>query len=367
MKKILLFIYTLLGISSFSQNIYVTKRDYTSLNSSTYIHSLQEINQTNGNVINNYNYTTLFPSSYSPESLTYNAQTNEIFGISGNIITKYNKATGLETSFTLPTIQNVVYRNLIIANNRLFIIKTDYTSMNISTYIHSLQEINQTNGNVINNYNYTTFFPNGNSPKSLTFNVVTKEIIAISDNIIIKYNILTGLETSFSLPTIQNVNYRNLIIANNRLFIIKRDYTSMNTNTYIHSLQEINQTNGNVIYNYNYTTIFPNGNSPDSLTFDNLTKEIYGISGNTIVKYNIITGLETSFNLPTIQYIDYSDLISINSEDTLGVNENLIDIEESKPIKAFNLLGQEIPIETYNQIIILKFDNGKSKKIYNQK
>lgn len=70
MKKILLFIYTLLGISSFSQNIYVTKRDYTSLNSSTYIHSLQEINQTNGNVINNYNYTTLFPSSYSPESLT---------------------------------------------------------------------------------------------------------------------------------------------------------------------------------------------------------------------------------------------------------------------------------------------------------
>jgi hypothetical protein len=239
--------------------------------------------------------------------------------------------------------------------------------LNVNTYIHSLQEINQTNGNVINNYNYTTFFPNGNSPKSLTFNVVTKEIIGISDNIIIKYNILTGLESSFSLPTIQNVNYRNLIIANNRLFIIKRDYTSMNTNTYIHSLQEINQTNGNVIYNYNYTTIFPNGNSPDSLTFDNLTKEIYGISGNTIVKYNIITGLETSFNLPTIQYIDYSDLISINSEDILGLDENETSKVKAKVLKAYNLLGQEIPIETYNQIIILKFDNGQIKKIYNQK
>ena len=151
------------------------------------------------------------------------------------------------------------------------------------------------------------------------------------------------------------------------IYVTKRDYTSLNSSTYIHSLQEINQTNGNVINNYNYTTIFPNGNSPDSLTFDNLTKEIYGISGNTIVKYSIITGLETSFNLPTIQYIDYSDLISINSEDVLGLDENKTSKVKAKVLKAYNLLGQEIPIETYNQIIILKFDNGKSKKIYNQK
>ncbi len=60
-------------------------------------------------------------------------------------------------------------------------------------------------------------------------------------------------------------------------------------------------------------------------------------------------------------------MISINSEDVLGLDENKTSKVKAKVLKAYNLLGQEIPIETYNQIIILKFDNGKSKKIYNQK
>ena len=246
-------------------------------------------------------------------------------------------------------------------SQNIYVTKRDYS---VTPTIHSLQEINQTNGNVIYNYNYTTFFPSSYSPESLTFNVVTKEIIGISGNTIVKYNILTGVESFFTLPTIQYIDYGDLIIANNRLFITKRDYSVTPT---IHSLQEINQTNGNVIYNYNYTTFFPSSYSPESLSFNNLTSEIFGISNNIIIKYNINSGVENSFSLLAATSTDYGDLVSTNSEDTLGVNENLIDIEESKPIKAFNLLGQEIPIETYNQIIILKFDNGKSKKIYNQK
>ena len=353
-----------MGISSFSQNIYVTKRDYSVTPT---IHSLQKLNQSTGNVETNYNYTSTFSSSYSPRNLAYNSQTNEIFGITGNTITKYNIITGLETSFNLPILQYIDYKDLVIANNRLFITKRDYTSLNVNTYIHSLQEINQTNGNVINNYNYTTFFPSSYSPESLSFNNLTSEIFGISGSIIVKYNILTGFESFFTLPNIQYIDYGDLIIANNRLFITKRDYTSLNVNNYIHSLQEINQTNGNVINNYNYTTFFPSSYSPESLSFNNLTSEIFGISNNIIIKYNINSGVENSFSLLAATSTDYGDLVSTNSEDTLGVNENLIDIEESKPIKAFNLLGQEIPIETYNQIIILKFDNGKSKKIYNQK
>ena len=118
MKKILLFIYTLLGISSFSQNIYVTKRDYSVTPT---IHSLQKLNQSTGNVETNYNYTSTFSSSYSPRNLAYNSQTNEIFGITGNTITKYNIITGLETSFNLPTLHDNIFDKIELKNVFLII------------------------------------------------------------------------------------------------------------------------------------------------------------------------------------------------------------------------------------------------------
>ena len=69
------------------------------------------------------------------------------------------------------------------------------------------------------------------------------------------------------------------------------------------------ETNGNVINNYNYTTFFPSSYSPESLSFNNLTSEIFGISGSIIVKYNILTGFESFFTLPNIQYIDWIEKI----------------------------------------------------------
>lgn len=361
MKKKLSIVFALtFSIYTFSQNIYVTKRDYSG---SPTIHSLQKLDETNGNLQNNYNYTSTFLNNYGSTSkkLTFNPQTSEILGLVGNTIVKYNTTTGIETSFDLPVVQYIDYRDLIVANNRLFVTKRDYT--NSSNYIHSLQELNQTNGNVINNYNYTTSFPSSYSPESLTFNVLTKEIIGISGNIISKYNIETGTESSFSIPTVQFVDYGDLVVANNRLFITKRDYT--NSSNYIHSLQEINQTNGNLINNYNFITAFPNSYSPKSLTFDNLTKEIYGITNNIVTKYNINTGIESSYNLTIATSSDYGAIISINSEETLGLNENVLENENLEPLKAYNLLGQNIPIETKNEIIIIVYKNGQTRKIFN--
>ena len=365
MKKKLSIVFALtFSICTFSQSIYLTKRNYSS---SPTIFSLQKINQSSGNVIDNFNFTTTFTNSFgnNVKDLTFNSQTNEIFGMAGNTIVKYNITTGVETSFNLPIVQYVDYRDLIIAENKLYVTKRDYSSLNVSTYIHSLQELNQTNGNVISNYNFTTSFPSSYSPESLTFNVITKEIFGISGNTIVKYNIQTGIESSFTMPIVQFTDYNDLIIGNNRLFITKRDYT--NSSNYIHSLQEINQTNGNLINNYNFTTTYPNNYSPESLNYDKITNEIWGISGNILTKYNINSGIENSIVLPLATSNDYGEIVSINSEDTLSLSEYNIDNYKSKAVKAYNLLGQEISIETYNQIIIVKFENGKSKKTYNQK
>lgn len=367
MKNIIpiLFVF-LISAPVFSQNIFVSKRDYSV---TPRIHSLQKLNQTNGAILGNYDYTTTFSSNYSPKSLSFNPQTNEIFGLSGNMVVKYNITTGVETSFTLPTIANVDYKDLVIANNRLFISKRDYSSSLTATYIHSLVELDQTTGSVVNSYNYTTSFPSGYSPKSLTYNVSTKEIIGISADaigasgtVIVKYNIESGSETFFTLPYVQSVDYGDIVVANNRLFITKRDYH--NSSNYIHSLQEIDQTNGNVINSYNFTTTYPNNYSPASLSFDNIAGEIYGISDKIVTKYNLKTGAENSFVLTPLTSGDYGDIVSTNSEDALVTIQNLLTAEKSKPLCAYNLLGQEIPIETYNQIVLVKFENGEIRKIF---
>ncbi|WNH13901.1 hypothetical protein [Thalassobellus suaedae] len=350
---------------SFSQKLFITKRDYSSGNVSTHIHSLQEINQTNGNLISNYNFSTSFPNSYSPRSLSFNYETNEIIGEADGIIVKYNIDTGIETSFNLPSTLNTNYGEIIFVKNRLFITKRNYSRGNVSTYIHSLQEINQTNGNIISNYNFSTSFPNSYSPRSLSFNYETNEIIGEADGIIVKYNIDTGIETSFNLPSTQNTNYGEIIFVKNRLFITKRNYSSGNVSTYIHSLQEINQTNGNLISNYNFSTSFPNSYSPRSLSFNYETNEIIGEADGIIVKYNIDTGIETSFNLPTTLNTNYGEIIFINTRDySLSINKNNSISNIPKPIKAYDLIGKEVSTNTKNEVIIVVYKNGSRKKIF---
>lgn len=365
MKKKLFTVFALtFSIYTFSQNLIVTKRDYS--NSSNYIHTLQKLNSSNGTVLNSTNFTTSFPSSYSPKSLTFNSQTNEIFGISDNIITKNNIINSNEISFMLPTATSIDYGGLIIANNRLFVTKRDGTS---NPTIHSINEIDQMNGNLISSYNLSSSFPSSYN-RDLSYSSLTNEIYGMSGNIIYKYNITTGSEASLTLPIITSSDYTDMIIAENRLFVVKRDYS---VNPTIHTLLELNTNNASIINSHIFTTNLTNYDKIKSLTFLADTHEICGIIKDfsnpqlfKIVKYDFINNFESSFNLTSQISTDYGEIISTITEQNLS----LIDFDQNnnfKIVKAFNLLGQEIPIETYNQIIIVKFENGESKKLYNKK
>ena len=362
-KKIVLIFALSFTTSIFSQNLYVTKRDYS--NSSNYVHSLQKLNSFDGAVINNTNFTTSFPSSYSPESLTFNSQTNEIFGISENIITKSNVITNSETSFTLPMGTSTNYGGLVIAENRLFVTARDYS---VTPEINYIQEINQANGEIINSHILISNIQSYN--RDLTYLSLTNEILGLCDSIIYKFNILNNSQTTLILPILPNVQYDDIIIAENRLFATTRDY-SVTPN--IISLRELSLVDGSIINTYNYATNLENYSYIDSLTFLANTREICGITRGyfnndyyfKILKYNIANNTDTSIDLQSLTSVDYDEIISTSTEQNLSIND-FSQNTNYKIVKAFNILGQEIPIETTNQILIAKFENGETRKIYNK-
>jgi hypothetical protein len=365
MKKTLSLLLTLfLSSYSYSQNLYITKRDYS--NSSNYIHSLDKINSINGSLITNYNFITPFPSSYSPESLSFNYLSNEIFGISDNLITKNNITTNNENSIVLPLTNTTDYGGIVIANNNLFVAKRDFS--NSTNYVHSLQKINQNDGSVISNYNLTTNLPTSYN-NDLKFSISTNEIFGKSGNVFYKYNVTTGVETNFTLPIIPNTTYNSFIIAENRLFMLKRDY---GVNPIVFSLLELNQNNGSIINTYNYTTNLVDFYKIINMTFLADSHEICFIIENTpstlykVVKLNINTNNESFFELTPSPSSNIGEIVSTVTEQSLSIKEINLN-QNNKIIKAFNLLGQEIPIETYNQIIIVKFENGETRKLYNKK
>ncbi|WP_445720390.1 hypothetical protein [Flavobacterium sp.] len=363
-RKFLLTLILPISLLTYSQNLFVTKRDYSN---PTYIHTLQKLNSTNGSVIENINYTSNFPGSYSPRSLSYNHSTNEIVGLSDtNIITKKNILNGNESTLTLPLESSIDYQGIVVFNNRLFVTKRDYSN---SPTIHYILEVNLNNGNIISSQTLTSNIPTSYN-RDLSFSNLTSEIFGMSGNIIYKYNIINNSETTLTLPIIASSDYTDMIIAENRLFVVKRDYSISPT---IHTLLELDINNGSTINSHVYTTNLTDYDKIKSLTFLADTHEICGIikDGSSpqnfkILKYNIFSNLENSFNLSSQSSIDYDEIVSTFNEETLS-NSSFENIENLKIVKAYNLLGQEISTETSNQIIIIQFENGMTKKVYNQK
>ena len=363
-RKFLLAFILPISLLTNSQNLFVTKRDYSN---PTYIHTLQKINSTNGLVIENTNYTSNFPGSYSPRSLTYNHSTNEIIGLSDtNILTKKNVLNGNESTITLTSESSTDYQGVVAFNNRLFVTKRDYSN---NPTIHYIVEVNINNGNVISSHALTSNIPSSYN-RDLSFSNLTNEIFGMSGNIIYKYNIISGSETTLTLPIIASSDYTDMIIAENRLFVVKRDYSVSPT---IHTLLELDINNGSTINSNVFTINLTDFDKIKSLTFLADTHEICGIieDGSSpqnfkIVKYNIINNLENSFDLSSQSSMDYDEIVSTFNEETLS-NSSFENIENLKIVKAYNLLGQEISIETSNQIIIIQFENGMTKKVFNQK
>lgn len=366
MKKILLSILILqFSISIYSQNLYVTKRDYS--NPVNYIHTLQKINVNTGLVIENSNYTSSFPGSYSPRSLVFNQYTNEVIGLSDtNIITKKNILNGNESTITLPLESSTDYQGIVVFNNRLFVTKRDYSN---SPTIHYILEVNLNNGNVISTHSLTTNIPSSYN-RDLSYASISNQIFGLSDNIIFKYNVTTQVESSFTLPSVSGTDYTDLIVAENRLFVIKRDYNNSPT---IHSIVEFDVNTGLQLNEHIFTTNLVNYDKIKSLTFLADTHEICGIikDGSSpqnfkIVKYNISNNAESNFDLSSQSSTDYDEIVSTFNEETLS-SLSFENNHDLKIVKAYNLLGQEVPIETYDEIIIVKFDNGTTKKLYRKR
>ena len=347
----------LFNVYSFSQNLIIGK-----LNSEN-IPTLLTLNSNTGQILSNVEYVTDFGGDL-PESITFNSQTNEIVLLDrlyqSKVVFK-DIITNNETSVTLT--ENYEYQG-VITENRLFV-----TSNNI------IQEINRANGDVIETYSLNINGWNGN----LIYSNTTKDIYGLGvEGIIFKFNIITNEETYLVLPAIPNGfgAYLDIIFAQNRLYAIRTTIASG------YSLLEIDTENGSIINTYNFITPTENITNPQwSSTFLPDSQEICTIITGyqmpqegiyeykaKIIKYNLNTNVENSFDLPTL-YHNYTNpyggglIVSTITEENLSSPE-FNQEDKAKAIKAYNLLGQEIPIETYNQIIILKYDNGNHKKVY---
>ncbi|WP_420570776.1 hypothetical protein [Kordia sp.] len=342
----------------FSQDFYASRRDFSDPNN--YVHSMLELDNNGNMILNTYDYTATFPGFNGVESLTYNSDLDEIYGISEGLVLVYDVSNNTESSFTLPTLSSGDYQSIVIAENRLFVSARDYSDPN--NYIHSLVELNTTTGSAINTYNFTNTSLGTESIESLAYNPTTGEIYGIAENLIVKYNINTQTESSFNLPTTSNTDYKSIVIADNRLFVTRRNYAD--AANYIFSLVELNTTTGNTMNSYDYTSSLLGFDSVESLSFNSETKDIYGLSDTVVLKYNIDTQVESSFDLPSITNGDYGAIVSTKQPSTLSVDEFEISNRHRKVVKVFNLLGQEVSKNTFNEVLVVLFDDGSRKKVY---
>lgn len=363
MKKITILALSLFSTYTFSQNLVITKRDYDS-------NSLLTLNSNTGEILNSTDYITDFSSYYNSAitSLSFNPQTNEIIRIEDNKIILKSTITDDETYIVLS--EDYEYQGVITADNRLFV-----TAGNI------IQEINPSNGDIIETHTLATNISAYN--RNLTYSSTTKDIYGLpkdtsgfSYDVIFKFNIITNEETTLPLT---GINHLDIVVAENRLFT-SGTLLYQNEDGYYsyYVLHEIDVENGSIIDTYTYTGGVMGGINSSSyygirnLTYLADTQEICtmvsGVGyGARVVKYNINTNSESSFDLSVSENGDYYGyLISTVTEENLSMPE-LNQENQAKVIKAYNLLGQEVPIETYNQIIILKYDNGKTKKVYIKK
>jgi hypothetical protein len=347
----------------FAQNIYLTHRDYSSTPD---VFTLIQLNESSGAVVNTNTYSTV-AGVYSPESLDFSASSREIIGKTSTQVIFYHIDNHTERSFTLPSIAQTDYGDLVLANNRLFITKRDYSG---SPYKYYLVELNQTTGAVIGTpYLFTTALVNY-SPSSLTYLSSSNEIIGISDMTVVKYNITTQAESSFTLSAGASMDYGDVVVANSRLFVTKRDYSGSPT---VHYMIELNPSTGAVIGTpYQFTTTL-GPYSPASLTYLSGSNVIAGYSNNMIVKYNISTAAESSFALATQASSDYGDLVSIDqgSGGGGGGSTPVTSIKASDDtnisrvmIKAWNILGQSLPLNTVNQLMMVEYNDGSREKIF---
>jgi len=371
MKKLYCIGLILMTVMTYSQKLFITKSVTENESSSGYF---SRINTTDGSIIDNTEINTNEPTPVTPVGAIFDSQSNSIYAFKGNRIFKYNADDFSEATSFGGTVNSLdPYEEIVFVNNRLFAMKSNNTgSMN---YQITLYELDKNDGSILDTHTWSIWY--GTNGWGITFSAATNEIFIVLGNNLSKYNIVTEELNVFNLPGIDlNTHYPGIIYAQNRLFIRKRDFLNSQLNNYI---VEIDKNNGAVIASHTLNPIIGNNYSTTSqIVFLAQTKEIaclyYGhqalANENIIVKYNIDTQIDTLFNLPseivtTTSTENYFSIVSVDSEDRLGANEFQQNQENLKIKSVHNMLGQKVPLETYNQILIIEFENGQTvKKIH---
>jgi hypothetical protein len=368
MKKLYCIGMILFAVMTYSQKLFIMKYVNENSNISSYF---SKVNTTNGSIISESEINGNEPPTFIPGCPTYDSQSDVIYAAHGNRIFKYNANDFSDyTSFGGAINSLQPYDEIVFINNRLFAVRTDNTGS--MYYEITLYELDKNNGSVLNTRAWTIWY--GTNGGGITFSSATNELFIVMGNNLSKYNIVTQELNVFNLPGLDlGTYYPGVIYAQNRLFVRKKDFIDNQVNNYI---VEINKDTGAIIATNLLNPAIANYYYPRSqLAFLAQTNEIaclyYGspslTNENIIVKYNIDTHTDSIINLPSenttaTRTEDYRSLVSVDSEERLGVSQFQQNQENFKIKSVYNMLGQKVPLETYNQILIIEFENGQTGK-----
>lgn len=337
-----------------AQNLYCTMSSYSNNVIYDYMNKLD--NSTGQQISSKYLFSN---GSQNIGSASFDPLSNTIFTLNSgvNVMGKYNIGTDMFSTLQLPWPANNsgVYVNIAIANERLFVIKEN------SSNIVSVCELDKVTGNLISEHPYTTLALSGAS--DFVFCQETSDLVLLVNNKIVKYNIVTGTETSFNLPS---GTYDSMVSVNQKLYVTKQSTVSGNIVFTIESYQVStgNLMSSNVLSN-TFTEI---DEGIRNLCFLGATNEIVGTisSQNEIklLKFNISTSAESLTHLFWGPPYFLGDMVATTSMSTLSTKEN-VENSKNKSIKnAYNMAGQKISPDTKNQVIILEYEDGTHKRVF---
>jgi hypothetical protein len=371
MKKKLLFGLAFFNFVCHSQNLYITK---STTENTVLTSSILELNPNNGTILNTYSFNSIAPQLNTPSSLLFDQNNNKIISFKGNKIFKFdlnlkvdeNPIEGLSNA-------NAPYSSTVLINNRLFAYKLN--NLNNFNYTATIIELSKIDGNEIGVHSWSSPFTITTNGYGITHSDATNEIFFNVGNRLLKYNIITEEESIFTLAGNDlGTHYPGIVMAENRLFVRKRDFQNNQVRNYI---IELNPLNASIIASHQLTIDFQNFYSTGKLDFLANSNKIVGIFGglignsdqNKILTFDISTNSENSFSLPTEVLTptlseNYLELISTNP--TVLANNNWQSKNNlGKIISVYNILGQKVKRETYNQVVIIEYENGfREKKIF---
>ncbi|WP_336964812.1 hypothetical protein [Chryseobacterium contaminans] len=336
-----------------AQNLYCTMSSYSNNVIYDYMNKLNNIS--GAQMLSKYLFSN---GSQNIGSASFDPLSNTIFTLNSgvNVLGKYNVGTDMFSTLQLPWPANSsgIYVNVATANGRLFVIKES------SSNIVSVCELDKVTGNLISEYNYTT--PALSGASDFVFCKETNELVLLVNNKIVKYNIVTGTESSFNLPS---GTYDSIVVVNQKLYVTKQNTVSGNIVFTIESYQVSTGSlmSSNVLSN-TFTEI---DEGIRNLCFLGETNELVGTisSQNEIklLKFNISTSAESLTHLFWGPSYFLGDMVATTSMATLSTKENLENNKNKKIKNAYDMAGKKISPDTKNKIIILEYEDGTHKKV----